>query len=253
MALEFPITEQDILDFVGPVAVPEQAEYLRFHIVRYRYLLDVVGRYLPPASSSPAGGIQHSANGRRILDIGTGFEVDLLREAFQVPVDTAGFRHSGWPALDGETFYELNLNETEGLDKKVDRQYPLIVMAEVVEHVYTAPELFLSSMKSWLQPGGILIIQTPNAVFLPKRLKMLFGFHPFEKIRQNSSNPGHFREYTLSELTHIARSSGLRVVSSSRKNYFSPANRLLKWLYGADCLWPPGFRAGITLVLKNGD
>jgi len=253
MELEHPITEQGILDFIGPVPVPEQAEYLRYHIVRYRYLLDVVGRYLPRTAPRPAGDASRGADGRRILDIGTGFEVDLLRQAFKVPVDTAGFQHSGWPARDGETFYPLDLNATAHLETKVDRQYPLIVMAEVLEHVYTAPELFLSKMRHWLQPGGVLVIQTPNAVFLPKRLKMLFGIHPFERIRQNPANPGHFREYTLSELTHIARLSGYTVDSSSRRNYFSPPNRLLRWLYSTDILWPPGFRAGITMVLRHGD
>jgi predicted SAM-dependent methyltransferase len=253
MELELPITELDIVRFIGPVAVPEQAEYLRFHLVRYRYLLDVVASYFPPAGVVAPDATKSRGDERRILDIGTGFEVDLLRQAFKVPIDTAGFQHSGWPAREGETFYELNLNETDDLEKKVDRKYPLIVMAEVLEHVYTAPELFLSKMKHWLQPGGFLIVQTPNAVFLPKRIKMLFGIHPFEKIRRNAGNPGHFREYTLSELIEIAHSAGFSVVSNSRKNYFSPASPLLRLLYSADFLWPPGFRAGITMVLKNGE
>lgn len=256
MELELPITESDIVDFIGPVSVPEQAEYLRFHLVRYRYLLDVVARYFPPAGETTSSATPNATNSladeRRILDIGTGFEVDLLRQAFKVPIDTAGFQHSGWPAREGETFYELNLNETNELEKKVDRQYPLIVMAEVLEHIYTAPELFLSKMKHWLQPGGFLIIQTPNAVFLPNRIKMLFGIHPFEKIRRNAGNPGHFREYTLSELTAIAHAVGFTVVSHSRKNYFSPASPLLRLVYSPDFLWPPGFRAGITMVWRNG-
>lgn len=253
MELQLPVTERDIIRFVGPITVPEQAEYLRFHIVRYRYLLNVVARCFPPARGSVGDTSSNGLIGRRILDIGTGFEVDLLRAAFNVPVDTAGFQHSGWPARAGESFYELNLNETQGLEKKVDRRYPLIVMAEVLEHVYTAPELFLAKIKHWLQPGGILLIQTPNAVFLPKRIKMLFGVHPFEKIRENTSNPGHFREYTLSELLHIAHATGFTVVSSSRKNYFCPPSALLRVLYRLDGIWPPGFRAGITLVLRNGD
>lgn len=245
MELALPVTERDIMRFIGPVPVPDQAEYLRFHLVRYRYLLNIVGCYFPRAAVADA------RDGDRILDIGTGFEVDLLRAAFNVPVDTAGFRHASWPARPGEQFYEMNLNETHELEKKVDRQYPLIVMAEVLEHVYTAPELFLAKIKHWLRPGGILIIQTPNAVSLPKRIKMLFGIHPFEKIRQNRKNPGHFREYTLSELVQLAGATGYTVEASSRRNYFSPASPLPRFLYSADFLWPPNLRAGITLVLKN--
>lgn len=244
-------TAKDIVDCIGPVPVPEQARYLQYHLRRYCYLLEVVGRYFPGAGADRAA--NDGTNDCRILDIGTGFEVELLRRAFKVPVDTAGFPHASWPAHEGERFYGLNLNETDALRQQVDRKYPLIVMAEVVEHVYTAPELILSAMRHWLLPHGFLVIQTPNAVFLPKRLKMLLGVQPFERIRRNAANPGHFREYTLPELTQIAAASGFTVVFSSRKNYFTPPNRLLKFLYSTDVLWPPGFRAGITMVLKNGN
>lgn len=251
MELDLPITERGIVNFLGHIAVPERAEYLRFHLTRYLYLLHVVGQFLPRAGIAGAQAMSRQGDAQRILDIGTGFEVDLMRAAFRVPVDTAGFQHSAWPAREGELFFPLDLNDTCELESKVDRQYPLIVMAEVLEHVYTAPELWLAKMRHWLAPGGVLIVQTPNAVFLPNRLKMLVGVHPFEKIRENAANPGHFREYTLPELRQIAHTAGFTVVSSSRKNYFTPTNRLLRFLYRSDFLWPPSFRAGITVVLQK--
>lgn len=51
MKIELPKTEQEIFDFIGPVSVPEQLEYLKFHIVRYKYLLEVVGQYFPQNSN----------------------------------------------------------------------------------------------------------------------------------------------------------------------------------------------------------
>ncbi len=279
MKFILPKTKQEILALIGPVSVSEQFEYLKFHAVRYKYLLEVVAKYFPVERSvnkqntpelldkktfdGPANNSENlkdklgSANNfnynnpLKILDIGTGFEVDLLRHVFKVPIHTAGFYHAGWPVLEGEKFYELDLNNTELLDNVVNQKYPIIIMAEVIEHVHTAPELVLAEVKKWLEPNGVLIIQTPNAVSLPKRLKMLLGIQPFEKIRPNKLNPGHFREYTLTELHNILAEVGLEVLYSSRKNYFSPNNTLLQFLYSLEFLWPPSLRTGITVVVKG--
>ena len=283
MEYKLPKTENEILALIGPVSVPEHLEYLKFHAKRYKYLLEVISktineeipllrnRYssgLPNDMSVRRGGKSTGFDGvftnyisgtesdsihpkNKILDIGTGFEVQLFRDIFKVSVDTAGFYHSGWPEKEGETFYELDLNKLENLSDKVHQKYPLIIMSEVIEHIYTAPELVLPKIKNWLLPDGILVIQTPNAVALPKRLKMLFGIHPFEKIRLNSANPGHFREYTLEELTTIVETAGFKVLFASRKNYFSPNNKFLRFLYSLEFLWPKSLRTGITLVVRK--
>ena len=74
----------------------------------------------------------------------------------------------------------------------------LAVMAEVLEHLYTAPTLVLGFAYSLMEPGGILIVETPNAASLKKRLRLLVGRHPYEMIRENAVNPGHFRPFHLS-------------------------------------------------------
>jgi hypothetical protein len=269
MEYKLPKTENEILALIGPVSVQEHFEYLKFHAKRYKYLLEVISKTINEEiplwrGGSERDGVDKFADSKldddmlkyipiknKILDIGTGFEVQLFRDIFKVLVDTAGFYHSGWPEKDGETFYELDLNKLENLSDKVHQKYPLIIMAEVIEHIYTAPELVLPKIKNWLLPDGILVIQTPNAVALPKRLKMLFGIHPFEKIRLNSANPGHFREYTLEELTTIVETVGFKVLFASRKNYFSPNNKFLRFLYSLEFLWPKSLRTGITLVVKK--
>jgi SAM-dependent methyltransferase len=273
MEFNLPKTKKEILALIGPVSVAEQLEYLKFHAARYKYLLEIVAKFitiiplsrrvservgvdssshiLSDAQTSGDNTLNSNLSSNKILDIGTGFEVDLLRHIFKVPIDTAGFYHSGWPVLDGERFYELDLNNTELLDNAVDQKYPLIIMAEVIEHLYTAPEIVLDKIKTWLEPNGILVIQTPNAVSLPKRLKMLLGIQPFEKIRLNKSNPGHFREYTMQELTKILKDLSFEVLYASRKNYFSPNNKFLQFLFSLEFLWPPSLRTGMTVVVKG--
>ena len=63
--------------------------------------------------------------------------------------------------------------------------------------------------------GGVLVVQTPNAVSLPRRLAMLGGRNPYELIREDATNPGHFREYTAAELRRYAAVAGLAVESLS--------------------------------------
>jgi len=267
MEYKLPKTENEILALIGPVSVPESLEYLRFHVVRYTYLLKIIDKILSgqikrdnqhsnktnegsvtKKTTSNFGNVHESF---KILDIGTGFEVQLIRDVFKTFVDTAGFYHSGWTELENEKFYELDLNELDSLSSIITEKYSLIVLAEVIEHIYTAPELVLDNIKNWLEPNGVLIIQTPNAVSLPKRLKMFLGIHPFEKIRLNKNNPGHFREYTLPELNQIIKNCGFEVLFTSRKNYFRPSNKLLSFLYSLEFLWPPSLRTGITLVVRN--
>ena len=92
--------------------------------------------------------------------------------------------------------------------------YELIIMAEVIEHLYTSPSLVLGFLQSLLRPGGLLIVQTPNALAIGRRFKMLLGRPPFELIRENPYNPGHFREYTARELEKYGRQLGLVIVHS---------------------------------------
>jgi len=111
-----------------------------------------------------------------------------------------------------------------------------------------------------LNNGGRVILQTPNAVALHKRLKMLIGKNPYERIRENNSNPGHFREYTKKEIMEYAKNTGFKIKKSVYENYFDyrflshtsnsmsckPQQKLFNYIYS---LCPGCFKPGMTLVL----
>lgn len=88
----------------------------------------------------------------------------------------------------------------------------MVVFAEVIEHLYASPRLVLRFLHHLLSGAGVLLIQTPNAASLTKRVKLLAGSNPYEKIREDATNPGHFREYTASELREYASSEGFEVI-----------------------------------------
>lgn len=101
---------------------------------------------------------------------------------------------------------------------------------------------------SLLAPGGHLLVQTPNAVALPKRLRMLAGRNPFQPMSADRAYPGHMREYTTAELVGEGRALGLEVIELRTANYFATekfSNRLYQRL---ERFVPRTLRAGITIV-----
>jgi SAM-dependent methyltransferase len=205
----------------------EWAAYRRYHERRYRALMDVVAELGP----------------ERVLNVGPMFETDLLR-ATGATVDTLGFANPAFAPRDGERHIEADLNQPGAGG---DGSYDAIVMAEVIEHLHTSPVTVLGGLATWLRPGGAIVIQTPNAVALHKRLRMALGRNPIEPIRADSSNPGHFHEYTLGELREAAGAAGLEVAGVRTANYFG-ASRAYAAL---GRILPPSLRHGITIWLRT--
>jgi len=198
---------QDKLKFSASAIRGKDCGYVAYHAPRYAFLLQLLAE----------SGI--TAN-TMLLDIGPSRLTALIRESFGVRVDSLGFGldHS----VDGARHFEFDLNCAQ--DATHWRQdlprYEFVVMAEVLEHLYTAPPLVLAFVKTLLAANGRLILQTPNAASLPKRLKLLLGRNPYEMLRMDRSDPGHFREYTVSELHRLAEQTGFYVEKCMTRFYF---------------------------------
>ena len=210
-----------------PAQREEWATYLRYHRRRYATLMRIVGELRPS----------------RVLDVGAMFQTGLLR-ATGATVDTLGFANPHFPPGEGERHVELDLNDPR---RDGDGSYDAVVLAEVIEHLYTSPAEVLRHLGTWLRPGGALILQTPNAVALHKRLRMAAGRNPLEPIRSDRTNPGHFHEYTVGELADAAAAAGLEVADVRLENYFG-ASRAYAAL---GRVLPRGLRHGITMVLRR--
>ena len=232
-----------------------QDGYRAFHAPRYRYLLNVVERYLP------AGG-----HGDRVLDVGLSPFTDILRRRLGRPVDTLGLEPEGADITDGRHFrFDLNALADPRAARPALPCYGLIVFAEVIEHLHTSPLLPLTFFRDHLVDGGCLVVQTPNAASLGKRLKLLAGLNPYEMIREDRRNPGHFREYTARELRRLAASAGFTVIHLDRRFYFDArhaghaedgaAGKRRPWLGAVKnvvySVLPPFLREGMTAVLRR--
>ncbi len=238
------LTARDILASFGDLRLDaENATYVAYHARRYARLLQTVDRCLPARSEAT------------ILDVGPSFQTRLMQERYpEARVSTLGFAHPHFPPSAPARHVELDLNDA-GADpapEPGDAGHDVVTMGEVIEHLHTAPEVVLGYLRTWLVPGGALILQTPNAVALHKRLRMAAGRNPLEPIRREALNPGHFHEYTAGELGAAAGGAGLRVQEIGADNYFG--NARAHRAYGAAArVLPPTLRHGLTAILRRPD
>jgi len=226
-----------------------QDTLLAYHAPRYAFLLHLLDRHL---TATPA----------RVLDIGRSALTDLMAERLQVPVDSLGFAPDGPTASGRHYHFDLNRAQHEPDWRRDLPPYDLLVMAEVIEHLYTAPSLVLRFLGTIVRPGGLLVLQTPNAAALGKRIRLLWGQNPYQRIREDHSRPGHFREYTGPELAHYLAGAGFVVEACHYRSYFDLRHpcglgegQAPGWGWHVkDLLYriaPPRLRTGITLVARR--
>jgi 2-polyprenyl-3-methyl-5-hydroxy-6-metoxy-1,4-benzoquinol methylase len=232
----------------------EYHDYLKYHSQRFEFVMGKCREFVPDASADVLD-IGHSELTKRLKAYYRRVSVLGLEEAQITKFGEVGHR-SGLSEEDAameRIIYDLNASgRAEPIP--TDHRFSLIVFAEVIEHLTVAPEMILAALKQVLSPDGVLICQTPNSAALHKRILMVIGKNPFERIRANYSDPGHYREYTQKELQEIARKAGYEVVHHEYRDYFDSgsglkgmATRIAKAL---SKISPPLAR-GQTIVLRH--
>ncbi len=202
-------------------------DYGAYHSERYEY---VIAKCLSrkPSSNTTVLDVGRSPltlrlcrHYRRVTSLGFPLSSEQKEAA-------AGLEASSTVRLDHIEFDLNNARTVERLER--DDKYELIVFGETIEHLVTPPECVLGFLKSLMTRDGIIICQTPNAVALHKRLRMLLGHNPYERLRFEIFNQGHIREYTKKELIEVGQSVGLQVIEHEYRDYFgaegSSARRL---------------------------
>lgn len=106
------------------------------------------------------------ADYRSLLDVGCGFGfvVDFARRVLgweAVGVEPSPYGRDGARLL-GITVYPTYL---ENVTELKDRTFDIVFASEVIEHV-PDQEKFLSLMKAHLAPSGLLVLTTPNALWV---------------------------------------------------------------------------------------
>jgi len=218
-------------------------DYIQFHRYRYQYLLGLIDNHLKKINTTDTP--------IKLLDIGPAYQTFLFRKFFpQLKVDSLGYNNPYNQLRANEQHFKQNLNECDTSWHDEIKNYHIINFCEVIEHLYTRPEIVLKRLHQSLQKDGIVIIQTPNAVGIHKRARMLVGQNPYQLMTDNKM--GHFREYTSKELSQMATSTGFEVVYLSFKNYLNANQSFLHNLFiKAEPIFPNQLRDGITIVFQK--
>jgi trans-aconitate methyltransferase len=212
---------------------PAEEVYLRTHRRRYALLLDLVAELAP----------------KRMLVVGPSFDSTLLRERFSdATVNSLGWLDHRFPPRAGERHFELDLNASEYPQLE---PHDVVVCCEVIEHLHVPASRVLRFLAAALEPGGHLIVQTPNATALPKRIRMALGRNPYEPIREEAGNPGHFHEYTVAELRDAFEAAGIEITRLLTANYFDHGSRKNRAYRAVEALLPSTLREGITVVARS--
>lgn len=252
------MTREEIQKYFRDKNIDKEAmEYLAFHTSRYIDLLTTVIDLKKISNHKPL----------EILDVGPSFFTELLlKNLLDDKISVLGFgtdeqyRGGHFPKAVGldrhHSYFEFDLNDsTPDKDLPGNPKFDIIIIAEVIEHLSTSPKLVLGFLKNLLKEDGIIIIQTPNATSIDKRIAILRGIHPYELIRENKTNPGHFREYAYYELSEILKTLDMHIVKKTFFNYPPPQphgifGRILDLFYKLIKRIRPGLRDSITLIAK---
>lgn len=222
--------------------------YLSMHQARFADILRLGRRFVPDSSA-------------RVLDVGRseltahlrGFYGDVHSLGLDPAADDGG--HRELKAMDAVPHITFDLLRSDSVCEWPDcGRFDLIVFSEVIEHLSIAPEYTLALLHALLTEKGVLICTTPNAVDIAKRLRMVSGRNPYERLRLYTLNPGHIREYTRQELCAIAESVGMRCLHHGYFDWLPNQSRGAIRRMGVKALrsYPP-FRPFQAIVLTRKD
>jgi SAM-dependent methyltransferase len=178
------------------------------YLVEHRYRFQETLRRLP------RGGRPLS-----VLDVGPTHLTLFLKAAFPDWEVWAMDRTDGWReylAPAGVQFKTCDLDHQPlPFD---DGRFDLVLMTEVLEHVFAPPSGVLKEVRRVLRPDGRLILSVPNIASLPNRLRLLFGVthleHPDQQMNKDASwGHGHLHEYTRREIAGLLTGVGFQVES----------------------------------------
>ena len=222
----------------------EQQLYLSIHAKRFEIILSLIDK-------NPQ---------TKTLDIGPSFLSELLYKIFGENLSLLGFKNDnsfGGHLPSSLIFEKVKLIEQDlnfyQLSSQITEKFDLIICGEVMEHLYTSPKKLFQNLHRLLNKDGILIIQTPNAASLKKRLTLLFGKNPFEMPRENLENPGHYREYTTQELIDLGKENHFRIKKIILDEYFEYPSTTSKIFRRVKSLIPKKLRSGITIIYQKNE
>lgn len=171
--------------------------------------------------------------GKRVLDVGctTGYLGTKIRKMGNYVV---GIEISEEAALEARKV--LDKVFTFDIEKQwpvpiCERSFDLVILAELLEHVFDPVEV-LKSVSQVLNPGGFIIVTTPNFMTWTNRAKFLVG--NFKYQGQGMFDFGHIRFFTYNFLKKVLSEANFQIIEERHIIFPGKLTPILKY-------WPSLF------------
>ncbi len=167
------------------------------------------------------------SSAKKVLDIGCsdGQLGKIIKDKFQVEVHGLDISAEALAlAQDNlEKTFLLDINSDEWTDKLTDNKYDVVILSEVLEHLF-APDKVLAEVKKILADKGEVIITIPNLLFWKNRLKIFLG--KWEYTDQGLMDRGHIHFFSWHSFVKMLDKAGFYITAS--KHHLP--TRGTKWL-----------------------
>jgi SAM-dependent methyltransferase len=116
-----------------------------------------------------------------------------------------------------------------------DSSVDVVTCFNSLEHWHHSPKRLFHELVRVLRPGGIILVATPNAANLRKRLFALFGANIFDRLEwwYDEGDPvfrGHVREPIVSDLHQIFKWNGFEIQGTYGRNFIGRGSKSLAFL-----------------------
>ncbi len=173
---------------------------------------------------------QKSKNGKKFLDVGTGFGFGFIRgvrdgfDCFSLEFDKERVKKTAQKLRENGFNTTLVVGDAQNLPFKKD-VFDLVGCSHVIEHV-SQDKKSLQDIYSSLKKGGTLNLAVPNRYNLRTRMRTAL------KLKNPYTDKTHLREYSKEEVLQIVKETGFEVKSVKMQGFTPPVGLRAQMIIG---------------------